>query len=453
MTRTRSPQRMGTRGVLISTLQALSYATLLLSATAHADAMLDEARQLLESDRGTAAYDLLAGQLEQRAGDPDYDYLLALAALEADKPAHAVFALERVLAQRPDDGPALLALGRAHYLMGEDVAARHSFRRAAQQPLATAHRVTLDRYLSAIDRRAARSRHHITGHIELAAGHDSNINSATDDTTAYIPLYGVPVTLTNGSTSEDDNFLRLRGAVDYAGPLSAATRLLLGGRADLRRHDSYDEYDTDTFDVYAGVRWLQGRNSYGVTLQAQQFDVDGETNRELGSLSLQWNHTLDARNQLSAFLRHAAIRYPDQKSRDVDQNSLGATWSHAFDAPGKPLFYAGGYIGTDREQDSAHPEYGQKFYGVRVGGDYSLHEKLGLTGLLVWHDGKRDSNDPFFLKRRHDQILDLTLGLHYRFSDHISIQPQLHHTRNDSNISVYDYDRNQFQIALRYDFK
>ncbi len=452
MNRPSGPQRTGTRHLSAAMLQALACAALLLPAATRADAVLDEAQQLMQDQQGAAAYKLLAAQLEQRAGEPDYDYLLAQAALESGRPAIAVFALERVLTLRPDDGPALLALGRAHYLMGEDIPARRSFQRAARHALVPEDRVAVERYLNAIERRMAGARHHLSGYVELGGGYDSNINSATADNTTYVPALGFPVTIIDSSTHKDDSFLRLRGGMDYAGPLTAATRLLLGGRADLRRHSTRSAYDTDTYDIYAGLRWLQGRNRYGAVLQAQQFGIDGSLNRELSGLALQWDHTLNARNQLSFFAQQAALRHPYQKVRDVDQLALGATWAHAFDAPGKPLFYVGGYSGADSERDSAHPEYGQKFWGLRLGADYSLNQKLGINGVATWHDGKRDSDDPLFLVRRHDQMLDLSVGLHYRFTPVLSIRPQLRYTRNDSNISVYDFERSQFQIALRYEF-
>jgi len=447
MKRAPSPQRTGMKGILI-----IAACIALLPGAARADAALDEARTLLDGGQGAAAYTRLADQLEQRAGEPDYDYLLALAALEAGKPAVAVFALERVLTVHPDDAPALLALGRAHYLMGEDTAARRAFTAATQQSLAAADQAAAERYLNAIERRMAGASHRLTGYVELGGGYDSNINSATSDTTTYVPRFGFAVAIADASTDKDDSFLRLRGGVDYAGPLSAASRLLLGGRADLRRHGARNEYDTDTFDSYAGLRWLHGRNRYSMVLQTQQFGVDGSLNRELAGLALQWDRVLDARNQLSFFAQHAAVRYPYQQTRDVDQQSLGATWVHAFDAPGKPLFYVGGYAGADSEQDSAYPEYGQTFWGLRLGADYSLNQKLGLNGSFVWHDGTHDKDDPLFLEQRHDQLFDLSVGLHYRFTPALSLRPQLRYTRNDANISVNDFERSQFQLALRYDF-
>ncbi|HEY4637474.1 MAG TPA: hypothetical protein VIH23_04345, partial [Burkholderiales bacterium] len=73
------------------------------SLAALADAVTDRARALLQRNDAQAAYKLLLPLEPQRAGDPEYDYLLGIAALDAGEPERAVFALERVLALQPDN--------------------------------------------------------------------------------------------------------------------------------------------------------------------------------------------------------------------------------------------------------------------------------------------------------------------------------------------------------------
>ena len=61
------------------------------------DGLLDEAQAFLAAGQGEEAYALLLPELQRRAGEPDYDYLFGLAALEVGEPTEAVFAFERVL--------------------------------------------------------------------------------------------------------------------------------------------------------------------------------------------------------------------------------------------------------------------------------------------------------------------------------------------------------------------
>ena len=60
---------------------------------------LAAAERLIREGRAAEALRRLVADEEAHAGEPDFDYLLGLAALEADDPALATLALERVLAQ------------------------------------------------------------------------------------------------------------------------------------------------------------------------------------------------------------------------------------------------------------------------------------------------------------------------------------------------------------------
>jgi len=86
----------------------------------------------------------------QRAGDPQFDYLLGIAALDAGDPQRAVFALERVLAQQPDNALARAEIARAFYAMGEREAARQEFEAVRKYAIPEEAKATVDRFLSAI---------------------------------------------------------------------------------------------------------------------------------------------------------------------------------------------------------------------------------------------------------------------------------------------------------------
>lgn len=52
----------------------------------------------MDAGEAAAAFALLEPLETSRAGDPEYDYLFGIAALDSSNPSRAVFALERVVA-------------------------------------------------------------------------------------------------------------------------------------------------------------------------------------------------------------------------------------------------------------------------------------------------------------------------------------------------------------------
>src|SRR5690349_17866616 len=137
-----------------------------------ADEVLAKAKALLDANNPQAAYNLLAPLQSERAGDPDYDYLLGVSALDLGKNTEAVFALERVLSVRPDNAPARAQIARAYFALKETDTARREFENVKQQQLPSDVRLTIDRYLDAIDRIAETEKFKARFFVEFAFGWD-----------------------------------------------------------------------------------------------------------------------------------------------------------------------------------------------------------------------------------------------------------------------------------------
>ena len=80
---------------------------------AELDAVVRDARALLEKGQAKPAFELLEPLEAARAGDPDFDTVLGIAANETAQYTRAVFALERVLSVQPENSRARAELGRA----------------------------------------------------------------------------------------------------------------------------------------------------------------------------------------------------------------------------------------------------------------------------------------------------------------------------------------------------
>lgn len=101
----------------------LSMSLLTIQAT-FADSVLDQAQNLVNSKKYIQAYDLLAPLEDERAGQPDYDYIYGLTLLEAGEPSRAAFAFERCLGTDPNNGPCRVQMARTHLALGETVSSR-----------------------------------------------------------------------------------------------------------------------------------------------------------------------------------------------------------------------------------------------------------------------------------------------------------------------------------------
>jgi len=375
-----------------------------------ADELLDRAKRLLEKREARQAYTLLIAQESARAGEPEYDYLLGIAANDAGEAERAVFALERVLAVQPAHHLARAEIARAYLALGEREAARREFRTVREQAIPAEAKANIDRLLAGI---AAADVTRIQGFIELGLGYDTNVNAATGTGQIALPaLGGIIATLDPAFTKRSDSFVQLSGGLNITHRLTDAWAIIGNAAAGMRSHSDQDRFDRFNLDGSLGVRWLGDRNAVTLAGQAQSFELDHDRYRETAGLLAQWQHSFTPRQQFSLFGQFAELRYPTQGIRNADREVVGAAYG------------------------------GQ----ARFGGGWSMLASLA-------HENRRYGGpEPIFLATRHDRQWDATVGLSYLVRPNTTVLAQLAYTDNRSNIPINEFDRMVSTLSLRFHF-
>jgi hypothetical protein len=114
--------------------------------------------------------------------------------------------------------------------------------------------------------------------------------------------------------------------------------------------------------------------------------------------------------------------------------------------------YGGGYVGEENPESSGADFLGQKFYGLRLGGQQPLNASLAAFTSLSFEDRTYNAADPFFLNTRHDQQWDLTVGAYWVPAKMWRVTPQWTYTRINSNIPVADSERQVFSVVGRREY-
>jgi len=429
---------------------ALALVLAALPALALGDALTDRAKALLQRSDAKAAYELLLPLESQRAGDPEFDYLLGIAALDAGNPERAVFALERVLALQPDNSLARAEIARAYFAMGEREQARREFQTVRAQAIPEEARATVERFLAAI---AAAERTRIDGYVEFSLVYDSNVNSATGSSTIAIPSFGgAAFSLDPSLTERSDQFFNFAGGVNFTRKLSQPWSLVGGAAAVMRINTDETRFDTDTLDANLGLRFSRGLEAFTLGAQAQYFAVNSAGYRDTAGVLAQWQHSFDERTQATLFGQHAQLRYATQPVRDADRSILGVAYAQAFSGEFSPVFFASLYGGAEKEVDPAFPHLGHKPAGLRLGAQLRLGGGWSLSGSLSHERRKYGGTEPLFLVRREDRQTDANLALSYRWRPGTTLIAQITHTDNQSNVVLNDFDRTVFSMSLRFNF-
>jgi tetratricopeptide (TPR) repeat protein len=438
------------RPALSITSIVLGLALAVLSLSALADQVLDRAKRLLEQKQASQAYELLLPLEADRAGNPDFDYLLGIAALDSGHRERAIFALERVLAVQPDNALARAEIARAYLAVGEKDTARREFENVKREPIPAAARATIDRYLSAI---TAAETTQVQGYIELGVGTDSNVNSATSNSQIALPAFGgLIATLNSAATSKGDNFSTVTGGVSFTRKLNDRWSLVGGVAGNAKMNQHQDQFDTATIDGNVGAHWAADNDALTLATQLQSFEVDNSRYRDSRGLIGQWQHNLDERRQLTGYLQYAQLRYPTQSIRDANRGIAGVAYAQAFSSRTSPVLFLSAYGGKEKELADGVPHLGHEPAGVRIGGQFKPAEGWIVFGGVNYEERHYGGPEPIFLVTRKDKQTDIRLGASYLMRAGTTLIVQVVDTDNKSNIDLYRFRRQVGTVSVRFDF-
>ena len=422
------------------------------AAFAEVDALVRDALEMTQKGQAKQAFELLSAQEEKRAGDPDFDAVLGIAANEAGEFSRAIFALERVLAVQPDNARARAELGRALFAVGDTKGARALLEQTKAQGVPVEAASTIDQFLKAIDKVEEAGRSSWKGYAELGLGTDNNINSGPGVSSVAVPAFGgLVVPLNAGGIKTSASFTTL-GAGASGRYVIDSRWSLIGTAATNWRGNSggNSNFNTTQSDLSAGGSYRVERNDYSLVAQYSTYGVGGSTARNSSGLVGEWSYRFDGFRQITSYAQWASLTYPAQSVRDANRNVLGSTYAHLF--PSGWLGFGGLYFGSEKEKAAGVPHLGHKFTGLRLGVQKPINQTLALFATMGWENRNFGGTDPLFLVTRADRQSNVNLGVSWSPAPAWRVTPQLSITRSSSNIPVNDYGKRMLSVVARRDF-
>jgi hypothetical protein len=409
-----------------------------------------QAERLLAAGRADEAWRMLDQRVSEFAGNPRFDYVLGLAAIDSGRPGQAIFALERVLMVRPDFLPARAEIARAYFMVREHENARQEFATVAAQRIPEAARRTIGLYLDAIQRAADADGPVVTVRAELETGYDSNANfgSASGqwllaDGTAVIPL--------PASRPRSSAVMAGAVAIDASGKLSERVQWTVGARAAGRWFPRVSELDQQQFDVSGGLTLHDGCHRWSALALLQHLQLDGEAYRNAAGGVVQWQCEIDPRTMLGASLQVFDLDFPSSDIRDARRSALGINGARLLDTPGRPILI--GSLAAGKESSRrGFDNLGHDFVSARAGIVARIAPAWRASANLSWERREFGGVEPIFGVVRDDRQTELRFELERRINEQTTLVPYLVGTRNKSTLAANDFRRVQAGVLVRHRF-
>lgn len=419
-------------------------------------APIDDAKALLAKGNAQAAAELLEQSLDQNLLNADFNYVLGIALLDSGKPGAALFAFERVLAIEPGHALARAELARGMIALTEFDAAKIELQRARSGTIPADVTSKIDLLLSELDgailARAQRSGAPLfAAYVEGEFGYDSNINTATSNNSVFIPVFGLPATLTGFARSQASTLIGLNGGFNVQKRVAEDVDIYGAVDGRFRYYTDKQDYAPVALSAGAGVRITRGADQFSVGLSQFTYYIGATHNDDQLSLYGQWQRQLDRQNVVGIFATYAQAKHPAVPALNTNITMVGGNWTHAYQAKGDPRLTLTAWVADDKELGN-DPTVGRSFYGVKLGGEYQLQEKWKLFGGLTAQNSRYGGQSAFFLVKREDNRYDLNLGATYKADKFWSYSGQFTTTKNNSTIVVNDFSRDQLLFTARREF-
>lgn len=427
-----------------------------LAASAQAADDMNILRSYLDNRRSAEAW-ALAEKLEpQHAGNPDFDYLYAQAALAASHPSRAIFALERVRLRQPRQQQAWLLLVRAYLEAGDSVRARRELDALMASTPSAATRTEASRFSAQLNApRALRPR----GFVGFDIGYDSNVNSATD-AVSISGIGGSPiagVVLAPEDRAQADSFARIYGG--YGARRSIGTHSAVFADIFGYINTLYDQtqFSSSLYRGRVGADWQYRRQRLALPLSHQVFNVDHGRYSIYDAAGLEWSYAISPQQGMIVGVSHGQVRYVDQPTRDAQLRSAWLGWNAGFGGThvGVNIRYGQEDTRIDFNEtlSQSNAFMGRQYYALGVDARYRLWPRHVPRLSILFQDSRHDGTDPDFLLRRQDQYLYYGIGWDWQWRPDWMLRADLNYVTNRSNIDIYDYDRRQILLGARYDFR
>jgi hypothetical protein len=316
-----------------------------------------------------------------------------------------------------------------------------------------AARLTIEKYLNAIEAAKKTKNNHYSAYVEGAIGHDSNVNNSTSQSEVAVPALGNLVfTLSPTNLKTPDNYYSVAAGGEVNQGLADGWGVY--GGADLRKRGnrSMTNFDSSSVDTRAGVFLNSSDDIFRIGATLGKYTLAETAYRDSNGFTGDWRHNFNQNNQLNVFGQYSRNRFAQSEMQlnDFNQTVFGTGFLHILKDGRTALF---GSINLGNERAAYDRADGDKTgYGMRFGGQTSIYEAIDAYANVGYQTGRYNKENVAFLETRNDKQVDVTLGGNWHFDKFWTMRPQISYTKNNSNIQIYSFDRLDESITIRRDF-
>lgn len=396
-----------------------------------------------------------------RADQLQTEFDAAMKAIDADQLATARARLTALLDANPSLYRARLELARVNYLSRDYAAARSNVRKVLDDPnTPPGVRTTLLAFLAQIDadERHLASRHAWSPSFYGGFMYDSNVNIGPDRD--VVDIAGTLFNLTPGSKQRSDFAAVIRPGIAHtynpgwafdAGEHRGFFLWQSEATGYYRAYFDENDFNLGIITLRTGPAWVvPGHWRAALGLQADQIWLGSDSLALFSTLNPSFSYELSRDTEITV---DASFSYRNywrniDTGRDGWYKVVDLSATHYFANRKLALQGGVGYFDLSAD-DSRFSTHGPEIFSGVVA-------EAWINGRVYARAAYRhyayDGAEPIFNVARDEDEFRTTLGFQHEFRSGLlagwALQGSWVHTSNGSNVSIYDYDRDQVDLGL-----
>ncbi len=394
------------------------------------------------------AYKRVTDLRDLNEGNPRFDYLSGISALEMGHNSEAIFTLERVTASHPKVIRPHLELARAYLKNNNSEAAIRELNTVLSLDPPVAVKEKVNAYLVAIKTGGKKAKESVVSAlVSFSLGYDDNINLGFSEDEISLPLFG-HVALNPSSIQQESGFAETHLEVKYRKAQSKHTQNLASLAVTHRENFANSDFNTTSLDLRAGRAINKGKNKYQLMLRDRPVILGGETySNTLGLDALL--HSNIGSTGVTTGLSLENYDYKLDDNHDRKRAILSARLDKKL---ADNLHQISAYGGTEIPDNDAGKEFSKDMLGVgyRLFRPWNKKQKSYLS-LNYQHNEYQAPQAIYQQVRKEDQV-SIKLGHHTRISDNWGINTSIQHNNKNSNLELFDASRNEIKVGVQYDW-
>jgi tetratricopeptide (TPR) repeat protein len=396
------------------------------------------------------ACDLFLKAFKADPGNLNINFYLGRAAFEIQNYEMALMAFERILIARPESIRIKLEMARTYYRLGLRENARQYFEEVLASKPPAAVRRNVEIFLA--DIKMAEKHHFFSGQISTAVDWDDNVyvapaNDVVDTVVGDVRLQG------KGAKPTSDWIFNTTGILNYKyQPSDSPYAWASTGAVYQALYREENELDTLFLAVNTGPELHSKKYVLGLHGLANYLEIDWDRYLQTVGLEMIFGVMLSPRTLLNLSSKFEDKKYFQIDDRDSSNANLKVESVFLYGANRISLAAAG------EIEDSETDVYSYKQAGALINYERLLPYDCMILGYYEYRYRAFDGTQQLFDKKRKDNLhyagagFSKTIWQSSDFRQNLALRFNYRYTRSDSNIPLYEFDKNVVSGSLAYAF-